>query len=80
MTKPRSHVRGSLILLGLLVCCASIDGEVLDLRKAMKAVKTVSDKEILSEHGIARDVVKELLGKGLEIRSSIYRDRQSRVR
>ena len=66
--------------LGLLAYCALIEGEVLDLRKVMENVKTVSDEEILSEAGLTGDVAKELLGKGLEIRSGIYRDRQSLVR
>lgn len=61
--------KGLAVTLGLLVYCAPVDGEVLDFCKVMEAANTISDKEILSEDGIAREVAKELLGKGLEISS-----------
>jgi hypothetical protein len=59
--------KGLALTLGLLAYCAPVGGEVLDLCKIMEAEKVVSDKEILSEDGSAREVAKELLGKGLEI-------------
>jgi len=65
--ESKEACKGLALTLGLLVYCAPIGGEVLDLCKVMEASKVVSDKEILSEDGAAREVAKELLSKGLEI-------------
>jgi hypothetical protein len=65
--ESKEACKGLALTLGLLVYCAPVDGEVLDLCRVMEAAKTVSDKEILSEDGVTTEVAKELLGKGLEI-------------
>jgi len=59
--------KGLVIALGLLVYCAPVDGELLDLCEVMEAAKTVSDKKILSEDGVVIEVSKELLSKRLEV-------------
>lgn len=58
--------KGLLLALGLLVYCAPIDGELQDLCNAMDTSNVVSGKEVLADDGIAKEIIKELLGKGLQ--------------
>jgi hypothetical protein len=58
--------KGLVLALGLLIYCAPVDGELLDLCKAMDASNVVSGKEVLAEDGVAKEIIKELLGRGLQ--------------
>ncbi|WEW61026.1 hypothetical protein PRK78_006515 [Emydomyces testavorans] len=62
------NLRGLLLSLGLLVYCAPMDGEVLDLCRVTEAKKTVLEKlkiESFSSEKLIKEIGEELLGKGL---------------
>jgi hypothetical protein len=62
------NLHGLLLSLGLLVHCAPVDGEVMDLCRAMEATGTVMEKlkiKALASEPLLQEVGQELLGKGL---------------
>lgn len=63
----KEGAKGLILALGLLIYCAPIDGELLDLCKAMDAASVVATKDVLAEDPIAKEISKELLGKGLQV-------------
>ena len=65
--QSKEACKGLVMALGLLVYCAPVDGELLDLCKVMDAANIVSSKDVLAEDGITKEISKELLGKGLQI-------------
>lgn len=64
--QSKEAAKGLVLALGLLIYCAPVDGELLDLCQAMDASSVVSSKEALAEDSIAKEIIKELLGKGLQ--------------
>ncbi len=59
-------LRGLLLTLGLLVYCAPVDGEVIDICKAMDAAGTVKAKVAkFGNESLVKEIGVELLGKGL---------------
>ncbi|KAK2861140.1 hypothetical protein FQN49_004506 [Arthroderma sp. PD_2] len=68
-TESPETLHGLLLSLGLLVHCAPIDGEVVELCKAMEAGSTVCEKAKIdafkNEKGLLREIGQELMGKGL---------------
>ncbi|KAK8249112.1 putative thioredoxin [Phyllosticta capitalensis] len=69
----KEAVLGMVTALGLLVYCAPVDGELLDLCRAMDASETVLGKEAMfaekrdeEGRGVVVEVGKRVLGKGLE--------------
>lgn len=67
-TESIDNLRGLLLALGLLVYCAPLHGEVLDLCQVMEAGKTVQEKakiEAFTEEKLIKEIGEELLGKGL---------------
>ncbi|KAI9878621.1 MAG: hypothetical protein M1830_000388 [Pleopsidium flavum] len=65
-TESEEGLKGLLLALGLMVYCAPVEGEVVDVCKAMDAGGTVSGKEArFGKDGLVGEIGGELLGKGL---------------
>ena len=62
LAENAAYFTGLLRALGLLTYCAPLDGELLDLCRAMDAIKTISDKMVMvADNAIAKEVIKLLL-------------------
>lgn len=67
-TENMDFLRGLLLSLGLLVYLAPLDGEVVDLCRAMDAATLVNEKLSMnpfSKEPLIKEIGQELLGKGL---------------
>ncbi|KAF2838147.1 thioredoxin [Patellaria atrata CBS 101060] len=63
--ESKEAVKGLVMALGFLVFCAPVQGELLDLCRAMDAQGTVRKKEGLADCEVVKEVARTALGKGL---------------